>query len=207
MAQIPTGFGQPITVILFLRNAFRFIRYSILRFEYFTRFVLLQPNLIGWPCFNALTGIALRWRHIKRNGVPNHQPLDYLLKRLFRRRLKKTSKLSVAGLCAGNSPVTGEFPAQRACNAENVSIWWRHHGYTTYENRNRRWDNTSSQVCINWLRNLYFEPFNALRPTKNGRQLQTTFWNVFSCMKIVVVWFKLKWNLFQGSINNNHCFR
>ena len=27
----------------------------------------------------------------------------------------------------GNSPVTGEFPAQMASNAENVSIWWRHH--------------------------------------------------------------------------------
>ena len=45
-----------------------------------------------------------------------------------RRRLKKTSKLRVTGLCAGNSLVTGEFPAQRASNAENVSIWWRHHG-------------------------------------------------------------------------------
>ena len=28
----------------------------------------------------------------------------------------------------GNSPGTGEFPAQMASNAENVSIWWRHHG-------------------------------------------------------------------------------
>ena len=28
---------------------------------------------------------------------------------------------------AGNLPVTGEFPAQMASNAENVSIWWRHH--------------------------------------------------------------------------------
>ena len=27
----------------------------------------------------------------------------------------------------GNSPVIGEFPAQRASNTENVSIWWRHH--------------------------------------------------------------------------------
>ena len=44
-----------------------------------------------------------------------------------RRRSKKTSKLRVAGLCEGNSAVTGEFPAQRASNAENVSIWWRHH--------------------------------------------------------------------------------
>ena len=26
-------------------------------------------------------------------------------------------------------PVTGEFPAQMASNAENVSIWWRHHAY------------------------------------------------------------------------------
>ena len=42
-------------------------------------------------------------------------------------RSKKTSQLRVTGLCVGNSPVTGEFPAQRASNAENVSIWWRHH--------------------------------------------------------------------------------
>ena len=27
----------------------------------------------------------------------------------------------------GNSPGTGEFPAQRVSNAENVFIWWRHH--------------------------------------------------------------------------------
>ena len=25
------------------------------------------------------------------------------------------------------SPMTGEFPSQRTSNAENVSIWWRHH--------------------------------------------------------------------------------
>ena len=25
-----------------------------------------------------------------------------------------------------NSAVTGEFPAQMASNAENISIWWRH---------------------------------------------------------------------------------
>ena len=37
----------------------------------------------------------------------------------------------VTGLCEGNSPVTGEFPVQRASNAENVSIWWRHHDITS----------------------------------------------------------------------------
>ena len=40
---------------------------------------------------------------------------------------KKTSKLRVAGICAGNSPGTGEFPAQMVSSAEFFSIWWRHH--------------------------------------------------------------------------------
>ena len=41
---------------------------------------------------------------------------------------KKTSKLSITGLCEGISPVTGEFLAQRTSNTNNISIWWRHHG-------------------------------------------------------------------------------
>ena len=42
-------------------------------------------------------------------------------------QIKETSKLRITGLCVLNSPVTGEFPAQRASNEENVSIWWRNH--------------------------------------------------------------------------------
>ena len=71
--------------------------------------------------------VSLRWRHNGRDSASNRQPHDCLLKRLFRRRSKKTSMLRVTGLCAGNSPGTGEFPAQMASNAENVSFWWRHH--------------------------------------------------------------------------------
>ena len=59
--------------------------------------------------------------------MASHQPHDCLLNCLFRRRSKKTSKLRFTSLCAGNSPVTGEFPAQKASNADDVSIWWRHH--------------------------------------------------------------------------------
>ena len=70
---------------------------------------------------------ALQWRHDERDGVSNQQPHDCLFNRLFRRRWKKTWKLRVTGLCEGNSSVTGEFPSQRARNAENVPIWWRHH--------------------------------------------------------------------------------
>ena len=71
--------------------------------------------------------IPLRWRHNGHDAVSNHQPHECLLNRLFGRRSKWTSKLRVTGLCVGNSPGTGEFPAQMASNAENVSIWWRHH--------------------------------------------------------------------------------
>ena len=71
--------------------------------------------------------LSLRWRHNDHAGVSNHQPHGCLLNRLFRRKPKKTSKLRVNGLCAGNSPGTGEFPAQMASYAEDVSIWWRHH--------------------------------------------------------------------------------
>ena len=71
--------------------------------------------------------ITLLWRHNGRDGVSNHQPHECLLNRLSRRRSKKASKLRVSGLCVGNSPETGEFPAQMASNAENVSIWLRHH--------------------------------------------------------------------------------
>ena len=66
--------------------------------------------------------------HNECNGVSNHRGLNGLLKRLFRRKSKKTSMLCIIGLCKGNSPVTGEFPSQRASNIENVSIWWHHHG-------------------------------------------------------------------------------
>ena len=70
---------------------------------------------------------TLWWRHYGCDGVSNHQPHGCLLNRLFGRRSKQTSKLRVTGLCVGNSSGTGEFAAQLASNAENVSIWWRYH--------------------------------------------------------------------------------
>ena len=71
--------------------------------------------------------LSLQWRHNGRDGVSNHQPHACFFNRWFRRRSKKTSKFRVTGHLAGNSPGTGEFHAQMASNAENVSIWWRHH--------------------------------------------------------------------------------
>ena len=79
------------------------------------------------------SSLTLQWRHNGHNGVQDHQLHHSLLNRLFRRRSKKRSKLRVTGLCVGNSPGTGEFPAQMASNAKNASIWWRHHEMTICE--------------------------------------------------------------------------
>ena len=84
-------------------------------------FVMVQSEGLVQEC-------TLRWRHNGSDSVSNHQTYDCLLNRLFKCRSKKTSKLRVTGLCVGNSAGTGEFPAQMASYAENVSIWWRHHG-------------------------------------------------------------------------------
>ena len=78
--------------------------------------------------------------------------IDCLLNRLFRRRSKETPKLHVNGLCEGNPPATGEFPAQRASNAENVSIWWRQHAMNDYT-----WNDIPTDLLSNFnsIENLY----------------------------------------------------
>ena len=93
--------------------------YSLFWFFYF--------HILYSHTYFALDFVTLQWRHNGSDKVSNHRRLGCLLYRLFRRRSKKTSKLRVTSLCEGNSPVTDEFPSQRASNAENVSIWWRHH--------------------------------------------------------------------------------
>ena len=70
---------------------------------------------------------TLEWRHNERDRISNYRDLECLLYRSSRRWSKKTSKLSITGLCDGNPPVTGGFPSQRARNAEIVSVWWRVH--------------------------------------------------------------------------------
>ena len=81
-----------------------------------------------WQLHKCHIHVPLQWRQNERDGVSNHQPHDCLLNRLFRHRSKKTSKPRVTGLCAGDSSMTGKFPAQKASTAEKVSIRWRHHG-------------------------------------------------------------------------------
>ena len=100
---------------LFLEQTYNFYKNM---YMYIINYIIL---------ITKLRTMTLQWHHNERDGVSNHRRLDCLLNRLFWRRSKKTSKLRVTGLCDGNSPVTGEFPAQRVINAENASIWLRGH--------------------------------------------------------------------------------
>ena len=96
------------------------------RFLWDSKVIDLKLRHNSWS--NSFMTDTLQWRHNEHDGVSNHQPRDCLLKCLFRRRSKKTSKLCVTGLREGNSPVPGEFPAQRGSNAEN--LWWHHHDFS-----------------------------------------------------------------------------
>ena len=95
---------------------------------YFNCNAALGKDNMGAQISTVRHKIAKKWRHNEHDGVSDHQSHDCLLNRLFRRRSEKTSQIRVTGLCVGNSPATVEFPAQMASNAENISIWWRHHG-------------------------------------------------------------------------------
>ena len=108
--------------------------------KYAQRWAMRFPVSVFWRTSTLLyrCGIVhglLQWRHNGHDSVSNHQPHDCLLKRFFRCRSKKTPKLRVTGLFEGNSPGSGDFPVQMASNAENVSIWWRHHDFADCECR------------------------------------------------------------------------
>ena len=65
------------------------------------------------PVTGTITVISLQWRHNERNGASNRRRIDCLLNRLFRRRSKKISKLSVTGLRVGGGGGGGEFTGDR----------------------------------------------------------------------------------------------
>ena len=82
---------------------------------------------------------SLQWRHNKLDSVSNHQPHECLLNRLFKAKIKETSKLRVTGLCEGKSPEVGEIPAQRPVTRKVFPFddvimlqWWLRRGFFLY---------------------------------------------------------------------------
>ena len=130
------------------------------------------------------------------DGVSNHQPHDCLLNLLFRRRPKNTSMLRVTGLCEGNSPVSSEFPAQMVSNAENVSIWWRHHVQvsddvlpviTFFRRQYIKRESVVYQKCLTHF------------PWRKWRPFRRQYLRMHICEWKLVFWLKFHWSLFLGT--------
>ena len=80
--------------------------------------------------YRTLSTGTLQLRHNGCDGISNHQPYYCWLNCFFQMQIKENIKAPHHWpLCGGggDSAVTSEFPAQRAGNAENVSISWRHY--------------------------------------------------------------------------------
>ena len=106
---------------------------------------------------------------------------------------RKHQKLRVTGLCEGNSPVAGEFPTQSDSNAENVSIWWRHHG--VIEKSDRHFEDDTFR-CI------FFKDFLFIHcPVCRTSLIATRFWVVMicpiiKCLTVLRVFFYFAWFVF-----------
>ena len=130
--------------------------------------------------------------------VSNHQPHGCLVNRLFKHRSKKTPNLRVTGLCEGNSPVTGEFPAQRASNAENVSIWWRHHEVTT--------KHIKGETVTWFLRRTACTHTHTTRPSSHCVPY-THFRSVSLSLFYLSSTFPIPWQILNYIISTHRCFQ
>ena len=109
-----------------------------------------------------------------------------------RRSKKKKSKLRVTGLCEGNSPVTGEFPAKRLVMRKMLPFddvimndhWWKFTKWPLVE-------------CQNWLQIPAYTTFHFTHGSlKNYQTLRTAFLNTSSWIKYLASWMKCYWHLF-----------
>ena len=161
-------------------------------------YLIIQSSVISCHCMLG----TLQWRHNDDNDdVSNHQPYHCLLNRLFGRRSKKTSKLRVTGLCAGNSPGTGEFPAQMASNTENASIWWRHHD----PGWNLRLPSETSNN-FRWLDSLWTR--DAIWPYISGSimiqvMLDGCRYQAFTCTNVDLIINEARWHSAEGNSTEN----
>ena len=109
-------FHRPVVQELLLENVPNIFISSVMKTyaklinsRYNSRYITLTSK---WP----------RWR-LK-------SPASWLFTQPFiQMQIKENIKAPRHWPLCGEFTGTGEFPAQRASYAENVSIWWRHHGF------------------------------------------------------------------------------
>ena len=99
-------------------------------------------NYMGYPihfvhCFVVLCFVAvtLHYNDVIMNTMASQITSLTIIYSSVYSGADQRKHQSSASLAFVNSPVTGEFPTQRASNAENVSIWWRHHDQLIKEPR------------------------------------------------------------------------
>ena len=87
--------------------------YGTVRYNPIYKIRTRSPQCLNMSKHITVSGNSLHWRHNELDGVSTHQPRDCLFTCLFWHRSKKTSKLRVTGLCAGNSPGPVNSPHKR----------------------------------------------------------------------------------------------
>ena len=97
----------------------------------------------------------LQRRHNGHGSVSNHAQINEIIKALRH------------CFCEGNSLGTGEFPSQRASNAENVSIWWRHNVTMSQSGKSQIITKLAADNRSGWAQNgdTFIENYIAHSPT------------------------------------------
>ena len=90
---------------------------------------MLERSAYCWFLYHCIT-VTSQWARWRLKWPAS----QFLLNHSFRRRSRKYQSSASLAFVYRNSPVTGEFPEQRASSAKTVSIWWRHHGMSNYYN-------------------------------------------------------------------------
>ena len=88
--------------------------------------IAVEKSLISQMYLGTFS--ALQWRYNECDGVSNHRHLVCLLNRFIKEDIKVPRQWPLWG----ESTDDRWFPSQRGSNAENISIWWRHHGDQRY---------------------------------------------------------------------------
>ena len=84
--------------------------------------------VLTWLPMCMIIIITVRYCYVIMGAMASHITTSRLFTQPFiQAQIKESIKAPRHWPLCGNSLVTGEFPAQMARNAENVSIWWRHH--------------------------------------------------------------------------------
>ena len=79
-----------------------------------------------WNFVNLVNRVSLQWHHNERHCISNHRR-RLLAKPFGQAHTKENIKAPRHWPLWGESTGDQCIPPQRANNAENVSIWWRHH--------------------------------------------------------------------------------